>query len=250
MKPSMVDVEIISDAAALAEAAARRFVLWAQTAVADRGRFCVALSGGVTPHSLYALLCQPPHAGQVDWRHVHLFWGDERCVPPDHADSNFRAVREALLDRELLPGENIHRIPGELLPQQAADTYEQDLRRFFGGGDLPRFDLILLGLGDDGHTASLFPASPALLETQRWAVPVEHTVPPLPLVPRVTLTLPVLNAAGQVLFLVSGAGKASILARVLRPPDSMMESLPAQRIHPLPGRVTWLVDRAAASALK
>jgi 6-phosphogluconolactonase len=171
---------------------------------------------------------------------VHFFWGDERCVPPNHADSNYRMVAESLLNHVPALAENIHRVQGELAPSQAAEHYEAELRAFFG--ETPAFDLILLGLGEDGHTASLFPGSPALAESVRWVVAAQHTSPPLPLVSRVTLTFSVFNAARQVLFLVSGAGKAPRLAEIRRGvPD-----LPAARIRPASGDLLWLIDQAAA----
>jgi 6-phosphogluconolactonase len=179
---------------------------------------------------------------------VYIFWSDERCVPPGLPDSNYLMACLALLDPARVPARNIHRIPGELEPLRAAARYEAQLRQFFAGDGLPRFDLILLGLGEDGHTASLFPGSPALHEQERWAVAVEHTTPPPPLVPRVTLTLPVLNAAAHVIYLVSGANKAERLAQVLHGPVAL-EPLPAQLVSPANGALLWLVDRAAARGL-
>lgn len=238
------------DAMALAEFAARSFLHASQAAIHARGRFSVALSGGSTPQKMYIRLSQSPFIEQVDWSRVFLFWGDERCVPPDHAESNFGAARKALLDGAPIPRANIHRIPGELGPERAADLYEQDLRAFFAGEDPPHLDLILLGLGEDGHAASLFPDSPALLEGEHWTAAVMHAGGPPPLVPRVTLTLPVLNAAREILFLVSGENKASILAGVFSPPSSLNDIYPAQLIRPISGRVRWLADRAALSVLK
>ncbi len=226
------------DAAALAHAAARRFVAEAAQAAAARGRFAVALSGGSSPSRLYELLASQAYRGQVDWARVHVFWGDERCVPPDHADSSFRLAHAALLEHVPLPEENVHRIAGEAEPKRAADDYDRELRSFFRGQ--AGFDLILLGLGADGHTASLFPESPALLEAERWAVAVEHTRPPPPLVTRITLTLPVINAAQLIVFLVVGESKAERLRAVLAGAD-----LPAARVRPATGRLIWLTDFAA-----
>lgn len=231
---------ILTDVNALARAAVDIFVEQAQSALRAKGRFAVALSGGSTPRAVYKLLADAPLA----WENIHLFWGDERCVPPDHADSNFRMTTESLLMRVHIPPENVHRIQGELAPELAAARYEQELRAFFG--DVPRFDLILLGLGDDGHTASLFPESPALHERTRWAAAVAHETPPPPLVPRVTLTLSVLNAARQVVFLVSGGGKAARLAEVLRA-SMASPSLPASMIQPDNGEILWLIDQSAAT---
>jgi 6-phosphogluconolactonase len=224
---------------ALVERAAQLFSQTAAQAIQEHGRFAVALSGGSTPRALYARLATL----QLPWQAIHLFWGDERCVPPDHPDSNYRMTAESLLDQILIPPENIHRIPGELPPEQAAEAYEQDLRAFFG--DSPRFDLVLLGMGDDGHTASLFPGAPALAESVRWAVATEHTAPPLPLVSRVTLTFGVFNAACRVVFLVSGSGKAPRLAEIQRGGSS----LPAAHIQPQDGELLWLMDSDAAFQL-
>jgi 6-phosphogluconolactonase len=154
-------------------------------------------------------------------------------------------ARQALLDRVPLPAGNVHRISGELAPDRAVSDYGNEMQRVFAGSPIPRFDLILLGLGDDGHTASLFPGSSALSETSRWVVSVEHHLPPPPLVTRISLTLPVLNNAANVLFLVSGAGKSAILSRVMQK-QTLSKPLPAQLIHPKDGRLVWMVDRMAA----
>ncbi len=233
---------IVTDVNSLARAAADIFVAQAQEALQANRRFTVALSGGSTPRSLYQLLADIPLA----WENIHIFWGDERCVPPDHADSNYRMTAESLLSRIRIPTENIHRIAGELPPDEAALRYENELRQFFG--DAPRFDLILLGLGDDGHTVSLFPDSPALHERTRWVVAVPHATPPPPLAPRVTLTPVAINAARQIVFLVSGAGKAERLAEVLQPRPAA-QPLPAQLIQPVNGDLLWLVDKPAATLL-
>lgn len=173
--------------------------------------------------------------------------GAMSAVPPDHADSNYRMADEALLSHIPLPPENIHRIPGELPAEEAAQDYEDELHRFFGG-EIPCFNLVLLGLGGDGHTASLFPGMPAIPEKVLWVAAIIHNIPPPPLVDRVTLTLPVQNAATQVLFLVSGAEKAVRLAQVLFG-SSQPGLLPAQAVKPVNGAVRWLVDRAAAERL-
>ena len=176
------EIQILPDVASLAVYAADRFIQIARDSISTRGRFTIALSGGSTPRLLYTLLTQPDHSTQIDWTKVQVFWGDERCVPPGDPESNYWMARQALLDRISVPADNIHRILGELEPEQAACRAEHDLQQVFPGAAYPRFDLVLLGLGDDGHTASLFPGSQALNETQRWVVPVEHTVPPPPLV--------------------------------------------------------------------
>ncbi len=197
------EVVIVPDPKALAHEAAERFAHLAREAAESRGRFGVALSGGSTPQALYRLLALEPYYSQVPWAQVHLFWADERSVPPDHPSSNYRLAYEALIAEVRIPTDNVHRIRGELAPDAAARAYDRDLLRFFGGLQ-PRFDLVLLGLGSDGHTASLFPSSAALEETKRLAVATTAFYGNRP-AERVTLTLPVLNAARQVLFLVSGA---------------------------------------------
>ncbi|MFO7742974.1 MAG: 6-phosphogluconolactonase [Anaerolineae bacterium] len=241
--------EIITSADCLARVAADRFVALASAAVAERGRFAVALSGGSTPRPAYALLGHEPLAeeplaghplaGKVDWARVDVFWGDERCVPPDHPDSNYRMARRILLDRIPIPGENVHRIRGELPPQEAAAAYQLELQTGLGGDG--RFDLILLGIGPDGHTASLFPGTPAIGERERSVVAVY--VKKLDAW-RVTLTLAAINAARHVIFLVAGAEKADVLARVRGG-----EPLPAAMVRPADGQLTWLVDRDAAARL-
>jgi 6-phosphogluconolactonase len=243
-------IETLSDTAQLAEAAARHFARAAARALRNWGEFAVALSGGSTPRAAYEKLARLGPADGVDWKKVQLYWGDERCVPPEHPQSNFRLARESLLDRLKLPAANIHRMPGELEPHTAAQAYEADLRQSLSarvdqGIDLPRFDLILLGLGLDGHTASLLPGSPALTEYLRWVLPQETEVDPRW---RITLTLPVINAAAEVIFLVSGREKAQILRRVLREKEDL-RALPAQAVQPARGDVIWLADGPAASLL-
>ncbi len=244
----MGDVEIFPDRNALVRAEAERVVTLAREAIAARGRCLLALSGGSTPKPLYELLATQPYAGQIDWSRVHLFWGDERCVPPDHPESNYRMTREALIDRVPLPADNVHRIRGEDDPQQAAEAYERTLRQFFGPDDPPRrsFDLVLLGMGPDGHTASMFPGTAAPGETRRWVMAV-HIERPRDMW-RVTLTTVVLNAAADVTFLVAGADKAARLEEVLHEPGE--RPLPAQRIHPTHGALHWMVDAAAAAQLR
>lgn len=237
------EIEIAPDARSLAERADGRFLRLVGSALRIRGRFTVALAGGSTPWQLYSLLAEK----KQDWAGVHFFWGDERCVPPDAAESNFRMADEALLSHAAIPAENIHRIHGELPAEKAAMDYQDELHRFFGY-QTPRFDLILLGLGDDGHTASLFPGSPVVQEKVRWVAAVEQPLPPPPQMDRVTLTPPVLNAAANILFLVAGEEKAIRLAQVLQGayhPDL----LPAQIVAPRNGHVCWLVDQAAAEKL-
>jgi 6-phosphogluconolactonase len=250
MSPQNIDLKVVPDPVKLAARAAELFIRSAQVAIAEGGRFRVALSGGSTPKAMFLQISRPVNLRQVDWTRVHLFWGDERCVPADHVDSNYQMTRQSLLDFVPIPARNVHRIPGEFEPDAAAAAYEDVLKKHFGSETFPRFDLILLGLGEDGHTASLFPGSPALVENGRWVVAVEHNIPPVPMVPRVTLTFPVINAAKRVVFLVVGQSKAEILARVIQPPGLGEIALPAQLICPLDGTVTWLVDQAAGKFIR
>jgi 6-phosphogluconolactonase len=241
-----VDAEIVvlADADAVAHEAAQRFVDQAIAAVDVRGRFSVALSGGDTPGRLYRLLAEEPHRQRVPWERIHLFWGDERCVPPDHPGSNYRLAAEWLIDRVPIPPDNVHRLRGELEPKAAARLYALELVDYFCG-PRPRFDFVLLGLGSDGHTASLFPGSPALRETEHLAVAVEASYEDRP-AHRVTLTLPAINAARSILFLVTGEAKAEIVHRVL---DGPAGQLPARLVDPVAGQLTWLLDAAAATLL-
>jgi 6-phosphogluconolactonase len=240
------EVTIFADAAALARAAVSRWLALAETAVAARGRFSVALSGGSTPRALFELLGQPPFAAAL-WAQTHVFWSDERLVPPDDPGSNYRQAQDLLLSRAPLPAANVHRVHGELNPQAAAEAYTKQLHAFAAGRGWPRFDLVLLGLGSDGHTASLFPGEPD---------PAEQRVPVLAVTAdyqdrparRVTFTPLLINAARHVLFLVSGADKANALAATLRGPHDPAR-YPAQRIRPVDGALTWLVDQAAARRL-
>jgi len=238
-------VRILPGVDALAEEAARRFLTLAQTAVTERGRFAVALSGGSTPGALYRLLASPPYSAHLPWARMHLFWGDERCVPPEDSESSYRLVAETLLAGAPMPPGGIHRMRGEWEPERAAEDYERMLRAFFGA-EPPRFDLVLLGLGKDGHTASLFPGAAPLAETERWCIPAVAHYEGRP-ARRLTFTLPVLNAARAVLFLVSGAEKAAIVRTVFEHPEAQ---LPAQRVQPTAGEVTWLLDAAAGLGLR
>jgi 6-phosphogluconolactonase len=243
----MSEVEIFSDKMELVRAEAERIVALAKGATATSGRCLVALSGGSTPRPLYQLLATPPYAARIDWDRIHLFWGDERCVPPDHPDSNYRMTREALIDHVPIPPENVHRIRGEDPPQRAALGYELLLHDFFGAGDVPArtFDLVLLEMGRDGHTASIFPGSPATTETRRWAMPVHVTSPHD--MWRVTLTTVVLNRAADVTFLVSGADKAQRLHEVLEALEGRAPALPAELVRPIGGELHWMVDAAAGA---
>ena len=229
----------------VAQAAANRFVDYSMASIADHGSFAVALAGGSTPRRAYELLGSDEFKGRVDWSHVHLFFGDERMVPPDSLESNYRMVNEALISRVAMPSQNVHRIKGESAPQESAESYEAEMKSFFGTRAWPRFDLVLLGMGDDGHTASLFTGSDALKETTKWVV---VTVQPQSGQARITLTLPVLNHAARVTFVVTGEKKAAPLVHVLHA-DAAVDELPAQKVRPATGICEWLVDHSAASRL-
>ncbi len=249
--PGKLKVEyfVKPDAAALAARAARQFVEVAEAAVAARGRARIAISGGSTPKAAFALLADPaqPWLKRMPWDRLELFWVDERCVPPDHADSNYRMTREAMLDHVPLRPEQVHRIEGELEPEAAAARYESELRNRFRleGAETPRFDLIALGMGPDGHTASLFPHTAALDEISRLVV-ANHVQNKDAW--RVTLTWPVINQAASVFFLIGGADKAQALSEVMTGPRDV-ERLPSQLIKPASGILTLLLDKAAAALL-
>ena len=247
------DLEVLPTAALAAQAAARRFVAAANDAIRSRGEFVVALSGGSTPRSMYARLAAEPDASGVNWSRVQVLWGDERCVPPDHAASNYRMAREALLDHVSIPAANVHRIRGEDDPGEAATVYERVIRGVLRTPlgpprDAPgaRIDLVLLGLGEDGHTASLFPSALAVHDSPCW-VRAEYVQAVSAW--RVTLTTITFNAAAEVAFLVTGVAKAPILRQVLEGPWRPYQ-LPAQLIAPTAGRVRWFVDAPAAAALR
>jgi 6-phosphogluconolactonase len=236
-------VELVRDAEALAAAAAAHITSAARSALAERGRFAIALAGGSTPRRTYERLASALHG--AEWARTHIFFGDERCVPPTDAGSNYRMVHETLLAAVPIPAGNVHRIRGELGPVEAAREYDGLVAGFFGAATpaaatASTFDLVLLGLGHDGHTASLFPES-AVLDDGRWAAPA-HAPPGVTPAERVTLTLPALDTAREAVFLVSGAAKRSAVARVLgTDPD---RGLPAARVRPRHGLV-WLLDREA-----
>ncbi len=245
---SQPDIIVCADRDALNLEAANRFVELADAAIAERGRFMVALSGGSTPKALFELLASDVWRDRVDWDHVHLFWGDERGVPKDHADSNYGMTNGALLSKIAIPESNIHRVRTEDgTPDEVAGIYAGELRAAFGlGADgVPRFDLIHLGLGDDGHTASMFPGTTAMHETERLAVAVwvekfqQH---------RITMTPVVLNNAAEVQFLVAGASKVDVLPQVISGPYEP-DRLPSQTVKPSSGQLRWILDREAAAKL-
>ena len=237
------------DSEEVAQYAAREFVRRSRAAVDARGGFRVALAGGSTPRRTYELLAQAALAPQVDWEATHIFFGDERAVAPDHPDSNYRSALEALLSKVNVPDAQVHRMAGESRDlATAAAEYEAALSKSFGvepGSGFPRFDLVLLGMGTDGHTASLFPGTQALSETSTWVVANE--VPQMK-TRRLTMTAPLLNAAHCVMFLVDGTQKAESLARVLEGPLDASR-FPSQLIEPSDGDLLWLVDQAAATHL-
>ncbi len=249
MSGAGTEVVRVADPEAVSRAAADEWVRCARAAVAARGGFTVALSGGSTPRRMLQLLAEPPFREQVDWARLDVFWGDERAVPPDDPDSNYGMARGALLSKVPVPSARVHRMAAERDDRDAAaQDYAAEIARTLGvppEGEPPAFDLVLLGMGPDGHTASLFPQTAALRETRRWVV--RNYVPKFS-ADRLTLTAPILNRGATILFLVAGADKAPVLQEVLEgPPDP--ERLPSQLIRPVAGRLVWLVDQAAAARL-
>lgn len=237
-------IRVFNDLEALSQAAAELFTVQSRQADLICGRFSVALSGGQTPHRLYEILAAEPYRRRIHWNEVHVFWSDERYVPADDPRSNARMARQTLLDLVPIPPENIHPMVCELSPQQAAIQYESELKSFFSTQN-PNFHLVLLGLGENGHTASLFPHTPVLNETEKWVS--EVYVKELDMY-RLTFTAQFINQASQVVFLVSGAEKAQVLEEVLEGPYQPHD-LPAQLIRPNGNHPTWLVDRAASHKL-
>jgi 6-phosphogluconolactonase len=237
------DIRILPDPESLAQAAATIFADAADHAIADHGRFSVALSGGTTPRKLFRIL-GTIYCDTVKWNSVQLFWTDERSVPPDHKESNYKLAYDELISKVSIPHGNIHRILGELAPAEAAKEYIEAAQSHFGTKGIPVFDLILLGLGQDGHTASLFPGSTVLQEQDHFAVPsYSESVGNW----RVTLTLPVVNNAVNIVFLVSGKSKSGIVSKILS--EGRRHLYPASLVNPIKGQITWLLDREAASEL-
>jgi 6-phosphogluconolactonase len=243
------DVRILTNLEAIAKRAGQEFVQSAARAVSEKGSFTVALSGGSTPKALYSLLANDAALrAQLPWDKMYLYFGDERNVGPDHADSNFRMASETMLSKVPLKPEQVFRIKGEYKDtEKAAQEYEQALRASFkiGEGQFPRFDLVLLGMGNEGHTASLFPGSKALHETKRLVV--RNWVGKL-YTNRITLTAPAINNAARVIFMITGADKALALKGVLEGPYEP-DQLPAQMIQPSKGQLLWLVDTVAGGML-
>lgn len=237
-------IRVFNDLEALSQAAAELFTVQSRQAGLICGRFSVALSGGQTPHRMYEILSTEPYRRRIHWGEVHIFWSDERCVPADDPRSNARMAREVLLSKVPIPPENIHPMIGDQSPQQAARLYENELKAFFSTQN-PNFHLVLLGLGENGHTASLFPHTPVLNQTEKWVS--EVYVKELDMY-RLTFTAQFINQASQVVFLVSGAEKAGVLEEVLEG-SYQPHNLPAQLIRPNGMHPTWLVDRAASHKL-
>ncbi|MDX6711265.1 MAG: 6-phosphogluconolactonase [Blastocatellia bacterium] len=242
-------IKVLEDQTALAREAAVEFTDLALKAVAERGVFAVALSGGSTPKVMYSLLADDVEfSSRLSWDRMHFFWGDERYVPSDNPESNFRMVHEALLSKVPVPVENVHRVKTELgAAADVAEDYQRVLEAYFGKKEngIPRFDLVLLGMGPDGHTASLFPGTTALAETERLVVAnwVEKFQ-----TYRITITLPVINNAAHVMFIVGGPDKAEMLRKVIGN-QSESTAFPSQLVQPHDGELIWLVDRDAAKLL-
>jgi 6-phosphogluconolactonase len=238
------DIEIFETAEAAAAGGAELVIAAARDAIATRGRFSVALSGGSSPLPLFRHLAEVAPRCGLDWSNVHVFWADERCVPPDHPESNFRLAEELFLSKLPTPGAVIHRVAGELLPDEAARRYEAELAALFPDEEIPVFDLLLLGVGIDGHTASLFPGVDLESFSPRNAVAVYvHKLQSS----RITLTLPVLISARRIVFFVMGAAKAEIVGEILG--GSGEAHYPAARVAASENYVSWLLDREAASRI-
>ena len=235
-----MNIQKFKDSDELSLSATKKFIELANQAIIERGRFLVSLSGGSTPMKLYEKLANET----LDWSRVHFFWGDERCVPVDDPGNTYGSMREILFDK--IGTTNIHRVESELEPAQAAQAYAHTLSGFADAPfDFPRFDLVLLGMGDDGHTASLFPGSPVDIETSTIAVTAQYQDRPAN---RVSLTPKVFNHAREVWFLVTSAGKAETLRNVIKG-EKNLELLPAQRIQPTNGTLVWMIDEAAGKFL-
>lgn len=241
----MADIRQFDDVITLTHAVTEFIVAQSQASIKEQGRFSLAVAGGGTPRPVYELLASNVYKHQIEWEKVHIFFGDERTVPPDYPDSNYKMVKDALLDFVPIPANQIYRIKGEIDPHTAADDYTQALKSVFGLDNLPRLDVIMLGMGDDGHTASLFPHTAAIHETEKWVI--AHRVENLDTW-RITLTPPVINQARFVAFMVAGQGKAGRLNEVVNgvyQPDE----LPSQIVKPIDGELIWFVDSSAAQNL-
>ncbi len=242
---SKPEIVIIDGPDQLAKLAADIFAVAAKRCVAMHGRFTVALSGGSTPRGMHRMLAEKPYCSDIQWKKTHIFWVDERCVPRDNPASNYGLAKMDFLDRIPIPVEQIHPMPGEAPPEEGARRYERELKAFFQVKEerFPILDLIFLGMGKDGHTASLFPGKDLAEAQERWVVAVKGGTPDIY---RLTLTYEVLNRAKEIYFLVSGMEKALIVKTVLENKDA---ALPAQKIQPINGKLAWLLDKKAASLL-
>ena len=241
-----MQIAIYSDTNTLSHQAAQHIIRIANESIVTRGRFSIALSGGSTPKVLYGLLATEPYRSQLDWPSIEIFGSDERCVPPDSPDSNYATAQEVLLSKIPIPANHIHRMPADKADRDAASQeYALEMQRVFGTNGIPSFDLIQLGMGPEGHTASLFPHQSSLHEQQRLVIPVTVPKPPPP---RLTFTPPILNAARHILFLVTGSDKADAVHAVLEG-DYQPDEYPAQLVRPTNGEITWMLDTYAAEKL-
>lgn len=252
-------IKVFPDLEAVSRHTASIFITLSAKRIASHGRFAAAIPGGSTPKKLFELLASEEYKNMVDWSRVHFFWTDERCVAKEDKESNYRLAFDLFLSKIPLPPENIHRIKGELSPVDGAQDYENNLKIFFGKSGPPAFDLIILGMGEDGHTASLFPDSDVLKETKRAAVAIQPVRKNFsnglnmaemekPGIPRITLTLPVLNNASQIIFLVSGTSKAVVMKKILG--DGIeKKQYPAGLVKPVHGNLLWLMDKEAGDRI-
>ena len=243
--PIRPKIIITNDPTQLARSAARIFANTAKDCVSQKNRFIVALSGGSTPRATHKLLAEEPYCSDIPWKKTRIFWVDERCVPVDDPGSNYGLAKNDFLDRIPIPIDQLHPMPGGVPPEEGAKKYQEEMEAFFqmGEEDFPVFDLIFLGMGEDGHTASLFPGKRSVVASERWVFAVKGGNPD---VYRLTLTYDVMNRAKEIYFLVSGEGKAPIVKTVIEDKDA---HLPAQKIQPMGGSLTWLLDKGAASKL-
>ncbi len=242
-----MSIAIYPDTETLSQEAAQYIVRVAQEAITSHRRFTIALSGGSTPKKLYALLAEEPYRSQIDWSVVDIFWSDERCVPPSDSESNYLMAQQVLLSKIPIPANQIHRMPADQTDRDAASyAYTLEMQQTIGSESVPSFDLIQLGMGPEGHTASLFPGQPSLHEQQRLVMPVTVPKPPPP---RLTFTPRLLNAASHVLFLVTGAEKQDAVKAVLEG-EFQPDEYPAQIVKPTKGEVTWMLDTSAAGKLQ
>jgi len=238
-----MNTQIFSSSDALARYALHEIMVTADSAIKQKGDFSLVLSGGGTPEPLFRLFATPPFNKILPWQDIHLFWGDERCVPPDQEGSSYGQARRLFIDHISIPPENIHRAKGELMPQEAAEDYRRQLAEY-DVSNFPRFDLVLLGLGSDGHTASLFPGKVPPEATTETVIAVTADYDGRP-ANRITMTPPVFNNAKNIIFLVTGEKKAKAVSAVLNGPRDP-DNWPAQSVNPPNGQLTWLLDQPAA----